>query len=90
MAHGNEGQKIFLREKRLSSLHRGASTVRQRYSFSLYLCLDAESLPLAVGGSSFSDGAYPAIAANRLSPARVNLRVRDDRREQHPPFQAAT
>ena len=36
MAHGNEGQKIFLREKRLSSLHRGASTVRQRYSFSLY------------------------------------------------------
>ena len=91
MARANEGQKIFLGENDYQAFLEALGTVRQRYPFSLYgyalmpnhfhLLLDVHRFPTARILQSLLTG-----YARRFA----NHRARDDRREQHPPSQAAT
>ena len=70
MARGNDGQKIVLGESDYQAFIEALRTVRQRYPFSLYgYVLMPNHFHFAVGGSSFSNSAHPAIAFNRLRPA---------------------
>ena len=84
------GRRFFLVKAIVRHFWRALCTVRQRYPFSLYgYALMPNHLNLLLEVHRFQRAHLQSLLTG-YARRFANLRARDDRREQHPPSQAAT